>query len=58
MNGILRIIATAITLLTTLVAQAKSIGPTDSLVIRFANRTRLVIHAPDKASIRRYRITI
>jgi hypothetical protein len=32
-------------------AQATSIEPTDSLVIRFANRTRLVIYAPDKAGI-------
>lgn len=29
--------------------------PTDSLVIRFANRTRLVIYAPDKASIQALR---
>jgi hypothetical protein len=28
-----------------------SINPTDSLVIRFANRTRMVIYAPDKAGI-------
>ena len=32
-------------------AQAKLISPADSLVIRFANRTRLVIYAPDKAGI-------
>lgn len=31
--------------------QAKPQSPADSLVIRFANRTRLVIYAPDKASI-------
>lgn len=31
--------------------KAAPVSPTDSLVIRFANRTRLVIYAPDKASI-------
>lgn len=45
-------IVTLITLfLTGVGAQAKPISPTDSLVIRFANRTRLVIYAPDKAGI-------
>ncbi|GAB2572504.1 hypothetical protein GCM10027190_23120 [Spirosoma areae] len=34
-----------------LTARAKPGSPTDSLVIRFANRTRLVIYAPDKAGI-------
>ncbi|QMW02525.1 outer membrane beta-barrel protein [Spirosoma foliorum] len=38
-------------LLMVLVVQAKPLSPTDSLVIRFANRTRLVIYGPDKASI-------
>ncbi len=32
-------------------SQAKGGQPTDSLVIRFANRTRMVIYAPDKAGI-------
>ncbi|WP_245877969.1 hypothetical protein [Spirosoma fluviale] len=32
-------------------AGTRSTHPTDSLVIRFANRTRLVIYAPDKAAI-------
>ena len=45
-------------LLTTLFVGLTSIGsvfastsPADSLVIRFANRTRMVIYAPDKAGI-------
>ena len=41
----------ALFLLTIATAQAAPIHPTDSLVIRFANRTRLVIYAPDKAGI-------
>lgn len=32
-------------------SQVRAIQPTDSLVIRFANRTRMVIYAPDKAGI-------
>ncbi|GAB4025961.1 outer membrane beta-barrel protein [Spirosoma koreense] len=51
MKGILRMIATALVLMTTVTTQAKSLNPVDSLVIRFANRTRLVIYAPDKAGI-------
>jgi len=39
----------ALTLLTTGAAAATQ--PADSLVIRFANKTRLVIYAPDKAGI-------
>jgi hypothetical protein len=50
MNAIGRAIALVIALITTGV-QAKTVVPTDSLVIRFANRTRLVIYAPDKAGI-------
>lgn len=38
-------------LLMVLAVQAKPVSPTDSLVIRFANRTRLVIYGPNKASI-------
>ena len=51
MNSALRIIAAAVILLTTIASQAKPINPVDSLVIRFANRTRMVIYAPDKAGI-------
>lgn len=47
----LRLIAMAIGLVATIASQARPVSPTDSLVIRFANRTRLVIYAPDKASI-------
>ncbi|MGF7219000.1 hypothetical protein GGR92_005179 [Spirosoma lacussanchae] len=38
-------------LLLSMSAQAKPASPADSLVIRFANRTRMVIYAPDKAGI-------
>ena len=51
MKGVLRTVTFLIALMIALVAQAKSVAPADSLVIRFANRTRLVIYAPDKASI-------
>ncbi|UFH55567.1 hypothetical protein [Spirosoma sp. KNUC1025] len=51
MKGVVLIVATIIALVTSLTAQATSVAPTDSLVIRFANRTRLVIYAPDKAGI-------
>lgn len=51
MNGLLRTATTAVLYLTILVAHASPLHPTDSLVIRFANRTRLVIYAPDKAGI-------
>ncbi|WP_080053946.1 outer membrane beta-barrel protein [Spirosoma aerolatum] len=47
---LLTVVAVATSLLASLV-QAKPMSPTDSLVIRFANRTRLVIYAPDKAAI-------
>ena len=52
MNTLLHQVATAaLFFLTTWGAQAALPSPTDSLVIRFANRTRLVIYAPDKAGI-------
>ncbi|AKD57787.1 outer membrane beta-barrel protein [Spirosoma radiotolerans] len=51
MNRLLRTFAVLTGLFIAIQAQAKSINPTDSLVIRFANRTRLVIYAPDKAGI-------
>ncbi|WP_317166318.1 outer membrane beta-barrel protein [Spirosoma agri] len=47
----LKLIASVILLLPAFIAQAAPEHPADSLVIRFANRTRLVIYAPDKASI-------
>jgi hypothetical protein len=51
MNGVLRTVATVVGLLVAMTTQAKPLSPADSLVIRFANRTRLVIYAPDKAGI-------
>ena len=51
MNDTRRLIATAVLGLITFMAQAAPNGPADSLVIRFANRTRMVIYAPDKAGI-------
>ncbi|MVM40146.1 outer membrane beta-barrel protein [Spirosoma sp. HMF3257] len=51
MNRVLVLVTTATVLLMALATQAKPLSPTDSLVIRFANRTRLVIYGPDKASI-------
>lgn len=51
MNRLLVLVTTATVLLMALATQAKPLSPTDSLVIRFANRTRLVIYGPDKASI-------
>lgn len=42
---------TALLFLATINAQATTENPADSLVIRFANRTRMVIYAPDKAGI-------
>lgn len=51
MNQLLRTLAVLTGLFVAVQAQANSVHPTDSLVIRFANRTRLVIYAPDKAGI-------
>ncbi|MBD2699687.1 hypothetical protein IC229_03495 [Spirosoma sp. BT702] len=51
MNTLLRVVIATLISTATWNAHAKSLGPTDSLVIRFANRTRLVIYAPDKAGI-------
>lgn len=51
MNRLLRTLAILTGLCIAIQAQAKLMSPTDSLVIRFANRTRLVIYAPDKAGI-------
>ena len=51
MNMILRTLVIAIAVLSVALPPAASANPADSLVIRFANRTRLVIYAPDKAGI-------
>jgi hypothetical protein len=54
MHRLFTTIATMTALLLTIVTtgvNAKPVSPTDSLVIRFANRTRLVIYAPDRAGI-------
>ncbi|GAB3687884.1 hypothetical protein GCM10027592_02030 [Spirosoma flavus] len=51
MNTLLRVVIATLISTATWNAHAKSLSPTDSLVIRFANRTRLVIYAPDKAGI-------
>lgn len=51
MNKLFALCALAASLMIASGTQAKPISPTDSLVIRFANRTRLVIYAPDKAGI-------
>lgn len=54
MNWLFTIVTGIIALLLTIatsVVNAATVSPTDSLVIRFANRTRLVIYAPDKAAI-------
>ncbi len=51
MNTIFRALVIAITVSSTALPSAASVNPADSLVIRFANRTRLVVYAPDKAGI-------
>ena len=51
MNTIFQLITTVVIVLTSVVSATASADPADSLVIRFANRTRLVIYAPDKAGI-------
>ncbi|QHV98454.1 outer membrane beta-barrel protein [Spirosoma endbachense] len=51
MKSVLRLIASAMLLIASYSVQAAPEHLADSLVIRFANRTRLVIYAPDKASI-------
>ena len=51
MNNILRLITTLVVGITFIAPTIASNNPADSLVIRFANRTRLVIYAPDKAAI-------
>lgn len=51
MSGVLHKAFTALLVFLAFIPQAVASSPTDSLVIRFANRTRLVIYAPDKASI-------
>lgn len=51
MNRLLYLTATVASFVTAITAQAAPGVPTDSLVIRFANRTRMVIYAPDKAGI-------
>lgn len=51
MKNTLRLIAAIVLLISVSEAQAAIDSPADSLVIRFANRTRMVIYAPDKAGI-------
>lgn len=51
MNNILRLTTTLVVGLTTVLPAVAFTNPADSLVIRFANRTRMVIYAPDKAGI-------
>ncbi|GAB3539172.1 outer membrane beta-barrel protein [Spirosoma fluminis] len=51
MSDVLRKAVVLLFLVITAVSQAVASSPADSLVIRFANRTRLVIYAPDKAGI-------
>lgn len=51
MNTKLRLIIVLAIGLAATVSTTVSANPTDSLVIRFANRTRMVIYAPDKAGI-------
>ena len=51
MNKLFTLCALAASLSIASGTQAKPVSPTDSLVIRFANRTRMVIYAPDKAGI-------
>lgn len=51
MNSILRLITIIVVGLLSIEFTTALANPTDSLVIRFANRTRLVIYAPDKAGI-------
>ena len=51
MNTLYRLIATVGVVLTAVLSANAAPNPTDSLVIRFANRTRMVIFAPDKAGI-------
>lgn len=51
MNTILRLISTLVVLLLMSLPALPSDISADSLVIRFTNRTRLVIFAPDKAGI-------
>lgn len=54
MNRLFTTIATMTALLLIIITSGVNAAPvilTDSLVVRFANRTRLVIYAPDKAGI-------
>lgn len=51
MNTALRLIITLVVGLAIARPVTAATNPADSLVIRFANRTRLVIYAPDKAGI-------
>lgn len=51
MNTVFRLITTVVIGLTSIASATALANPADSLVIRFANRTRLVIYAPDKAGI-------
>ncbi|MDB5243095.1 MAG: hypothetical protein JWP57_3720 [Spirosoma sp.] len=51
MTTIHRLLTTLLMGLTAISSVSASTNPTDSLVIRFANRTRMVIYAPDKAGI-------
>lgn len=51
MNGVRQLLAVVILLISVQEAQSMHRHLADSLVIRFANRTRVVIYAPDKAGI-------
>ena len=51
MNTLFRLMTVVVVGLMSIVSATASANPADSLVIRFANRTRLVIYAPDKAGI-------
>lgn len=51
MSNLHRLITPVIIGLTTFFFASATANPADSLVIRFANRTRMVIYAPDKAGI-------
>ncbi|GAB3963097.1 hypothetical protein GCM10028805_65520 [Spirosoma harenae] len=51
MSRLFSVVALVTAYFITTISQARALSPTDSLVIRFANRTRLVIYAPDKAGI-------
>lgn len=51
MKSALQVIGAMVLLLMSSLVEARASTPVDTLIIRFANNTRLVIYAPDKASI-------